>query len=512
MTSYLLTNVGLSMLVLTGLLLLRTAPPRPKMWICLAAVVAWCVPWPALSAIWESNELFVQYVRIDGLQTLPNTAADFAPLAPVVSVPLESVIIGAAVFGLLIFMVRLVAHRTRQTAMHKESKVVPDAWRRVGLANQTVPVRVVNDLDNALVSGFFRPRIWIGRSQLENPALGSILQHELLHIRQHDNFVLLVITLLTDIFWWNPLVRVLTSQARRYVELSCDLACQKLSSEYRENLAGEILNREYRALNSILVNPISKSRSFNVYRIRQLAKETVMTSRHFVFLGVLGIACVLFAANVAVSEVAADERPIATQLAVTTITSSEDSEKNTRSLNTEFVGEPEVEKLLELAKTADVRLSVHMDGEFRRVISIESEDMAETRKVLAAFENTGLDHILNSRVIRDTGRHIYLDLGFQVTGSKPYDVNLAPNIGEWTDVTVGSYLLRVRPDLVGDLGQETVLLSTEISEVVSEATYNLIATPAVQTEFGHEAVIQFGTTGAPGSKVVSLTMLPRHTL
>ena len=265
-------------------------------------------------------------------------------------------------------------------ALQEKAKLAPATWARAGLADVTHPVLVVEGLENAFVSGYRHPQIWLGLSQLNSPALASILQHELVHIRQRDNLILLFITLLSDVFWWNPLVRALTRQARRFVELSCDHVCQTSTPEYRENLANELINREYRMIDSGLVNPISRSRSFNVYRLRQLAKETSMKTRHFVCFGLLAIVSFLLVSNVAASNADETEQQILTHLTVKTVTTGDNGEKSTRSIETQFIGEPEVKQLFESAAGASVTVNTRMVNETLRIIEIESVAPDETRK------------------------------------------------------------------------------------------------------------------------------------
>ncbi len=503
--NYWLTNAGLSVLVLLGLFLLRSAPPRPKLWMCLAAVTAWCIPWPMLSSLWRSSDLFVRYVRVDQLQSLPLHSISLPPVSAAAAVPWTWILVAASALGLLVFFYRVFKDRKQQKAWMQNAEAVPDCWRQAGYPDTGIPVLAVDELDNAFVSGYRHPAVWIGRSQLASPALPSILRHELAHIRQHDNLILLFLALLADLFWWNPLVRLLVRQARRYLELSCDYVCQKSSPGYREDLAGELLNREYRALQSRLISPVFRDRNFNVYRVRQLAREISMNGRHVLLLGVFTVVSVVLVSNVAISQVVPDERQIVTHLTLEVVTTASDGSIDRRSIVTEFAGEPEVRKLLDLARTADVTLDTRMENEFRRVIKIESSDLAEVHKVMAAFEGTGMEFIRDSRAIRDTGRHIFLELGFTAADVAPFSVSLAPNIGEWTGVTVGDYLLRIRTDLSGARGQQTVLLSTEISRV-EEQSFTLLATPRVATEFGKEVLVDVGESA------LSLTLLPRQSL
>lgn len=499
MTSYWLANVTLSLTVLLGLPLLRTAPPRLKMWLGLGAVAAWYVPWDVLSTLLPSSGIPVVFIRLEALQALPVASMAVTPPSALASLSWEWIAATVTAFGLLLFVARVVAHQRQLRTWRADAVSASEVWRRAGYADVTVPLFVVDGLDNAFVSGYLRPRIWIGRSQLASPALASILKHELVHARHHDNVILLFVTLTTDLFWWNPLVRLLGRQVRRDVELSCDFACKRSLPRYRDDLAVELLNRQYRMLNSSLINPMAWGQRFNVYRIRQLAKDTTMKFRHLCTLSIMLFTSIFFLSNIAMSQVPTDERQIVNHLTITTIEGD-----SRREAITEFIGEPEAMKLIRLAENADVTLDTHMEGEYRRVIVIESTDMAETRKVVAAFENTAMERSMTGIASGDSAASMLIDLVFEATGQPPYALTLAPGDGQWTGVTVGDYLLRVRPDR-GKSGEEVIVTFAAHISRIGEESYELISSPRVTTEMGKEAVIQAGNT----EDMFTLTLLPR---
>jgi len=496
MTSYWLTNVALSLLVLIGLPLLRTAPPRLRLWMSLGAVAAWYVPWPTLSSIWSSSSVLVRYIRLEA----PVSYIAATPPPAVVALPWQWIVAGATTVGLFLFVRRVIAHQRLFQSWRKEAVFAPKVWHRAGYADVVVPLSVVDGLDNAFVSGYFRPHIWIGQSQASSPALASILEHELVHARHHDNLILLFITLTADLFWWNPLVWLLVRQVRRDVELSCDVVCSNSSSRYKDDLASELLNRQYRTVNSRLINPMSWRRGFNVYRIRQLDKETSMKIRHLCILALILVTSFVFVSNIAVSQETTADRQIINHLTITTIEAN-----SKRESITEFIGEPEVQKLLRLGEAADVTIDVHMDGDFRRVIVIKSTDMDETRKVLAAFENTEMERGMIGIATGESSASLLLDVVFEATDQPPYAVTLAAGDGQWTGVTVGDYLLRVRPDRGYSGDQAQVLVSAHISRIDSEQSYELLSSPRLVVEMGSEAVIQVGDSDG----MFTLKILPR---
>ncbi len=468
------------------------------MWLSLGAVFAWYLPWPTLIALWSPGGMLVPYIRSESLQTLPIESMTVALPSTAIWLSWQWIAASATALGLLLFIARLIAHQRQLQAWRNYAVPASEVWRRTGIADTTVPLFVVDGLDNAFVSGYFRPRIWIGRSQVTSPALASILKHELMHARHHDNFILLFVTLTVDIFWWNPMVRLLGRQVRRNVELSCDVACKRLSPRYRDDLAHELLNRQYRILKSSLINPMAWTQRFNVYRIHQLAKDTTMKFRHLCILVLMLCTSIFFVSNIAMGQATTDEQQIVNHLTITTIEGD-----SKREAITEFIGEPEVKKLIRLAEKADVRLDTRMEGQYRRVIVIESADMDETRKVVAAFKNTAMERSMTGLVSGDSGASMLIQLGFEATGQIPYAVTLAPGDGQWSGVTVGDYLVRVRPDRARSGDQALVIFAAHISRL-GEGSYELISSPRVTTEMGKEAVIQVGNT----EDMFTLKLLP----
>ena len=501
MTSYWIIGVGLSALALLGLGVLRAAPPRTKLYLCLVAMAIWCVPWHVLPAVWASTDSVVQYVRFDALQTLvsPIVAVD----SSVRNLPLSwEIAVGiAAIFGLCLFAVRIVRQLKRQRDWLRSSEEIaldPEIWRELDIDTPDTRVRVVDGLDNALVSGYLRPTIWLGDAQHRSPRLASILRHELTHIRQRDNFVLFYVALLSDLFWWNPIVHLLARQSRRYVELSCDRECQRESGRYRDDLSSELLSQHYRHLNTSLVNPISRQRGFNTTRIRELAKEAVMKLHYKVTLVILSLVSAILVSNIAVGDAPKDEPKIVNHLIAISHTAT-----GTRSIESEFIGEDVAEDILRAAKAADVSLDTYMENDHRRVIRIDGSDSDELIQVLAAFENTGVERVLSGRNRGDVGSHIFLDLSFQEDGASQYKVTLAPDPGHWMGVTIGDYLFRVRSDIRYTEDNPTVYFTSEIMEI-GDGEYTLIAEPSLTTTFGQEATIRLGEPG------ITLKLLPRQ--
>ena len=73
-----------------------------------------------------------------------------------------------------------------------------------------------------MLIGFFRPRIVLPVSELEDRELSYIFVHELIHYKQWDMFYKWLIQIVVCVHWFNPFVYLLEREVNRSCELSCD--------------------------------------------------------------------------------------------------------------------------------------------------------------------------------------------------------------------------------------------------------------------------------------------------
>ena len=90
--------------------------------------------------------------------------------------------------------------------------------RRVGLACS-------NQVDTPMLMGIFHPVVVLPQSGplFNGPALSAVLRHELTHHRRGDLFYKWLVTLVTSLHWFNPLVHWMGRQ----IALDCELACDE---------------------------------------------------------------------------------------------------------------------------------------------------------------------------------------------------------------------------------------------------------------------------------------------
>jgi len=73
-----------------------------------------------------------------------------------------------------------------------------------------------------MLIGFFRPKIILPISELEDRELSYVFVHELIHYKQRDMFYKWLIQIVVCVHWFNPFVYLLEKEVNKSCELSCD--------------------------------------------------------------------------------------------------------------------------------------------------------------------------------------------------------------------------------------------------------------------------------------------------
>jgi beta-lactamase regulating signal transducer with metallopeptidase domain len=294
MLTWLLANVALSLLALVLIKLSVTAPHRLRFFAGFTALVAWLVPWPLLPDLLPANLLSFELWRIEHAVEAGSTrltgvipvivelpamplARDFLVLSV-----LELGFIALTLVGAVLFAWKLIAHQLLLRALEEQSDDGNWLWTRAGLV-QVCPVRVQREVAGAFSSGLAKPRIWVHDDLTRSPQLATLLRHEVAHIQQHDNWYLLVITLVERLCWWNPLVWYLGRVTRELQELSCDELCQRANADYPAQLAQLMIDSarggQHPRMLPLGAN-IFNNPNPNVRRIQLLQRSYPMAKKH----------------------------------------------------------------------------------------------------------------------------------------------------------------------------------------------------------------------------------------
>lgn len=104
---------------------------------------------------------------------------------------------------------------TKRLAEHSSAADNPDN------VPQRLAVRSTDMLQSPMITGIFRPTLYIPESDLTPNEQSLILEHELVHYRRGDIVFKWLIMAAKCIHWFNPIVYVLA----RYIERECEASC-----------------------------------------------------------------------------------------------------------------------------------------------------------------------------------------------------------------------------------------------------------------------------------------------
>lgn len=95
-------------------------------------------------------------------------------------------------------------------------------------------VTVLPSLRSPMLCGFFVPHVLLPDFPYGQGDYRCVFRHEFTHWKHGDLWVRLLAELLRDLFWWNPLFRLLQKSLSQTLELKCDMAvAQGLTEEER---------------------------------------------------------------------------------------------------------------------------------------------------------------------------------------------------------------------------------------------------------------------------------------
>lgn len=114
---------------------------------------------------------------------------------------------------------------TKRLAEHSGAADKPDN------VPQRLAVRSTDMLQSPMITGIFRPTLYIPKSDLTPSEQSLILEHELVHYRRGDIVFKWLIMATKCIHWFNPIVYVLAQYIERECEASCDFKATRSMSD-----------------------------------------------------------------------------------------------------------------------------------------------------------------------------------------------------------------------------------------------------------------------------------------
>lgn len=279
MIKYLIVNMTLTCSAL-AIFYMMQIPYRIKFYTLMLAITAWLIPFGLISiSLSPSN-----------IQTLPIQSFQIIEQLSTQTTVIQSNFNWVALFGTMLFigLIRFFID------LITTSKLISKLRCQSKPYNKKNNIRLTEGINGAFISGYFNPIIWVNEQLKQSNAFQTVITHEQQHIQSHDQFWLLIITLMQRLFWFNPLTYLLCQKARQSIELSCDEACKaQLGHEpYQNHLALLVLTQKH-GQKTILNNHVNHGTNFNIYRIKQLKQENSMNTAKTIKLTAIGLLTIL---------------------------------------------------------------------------------------------------------------------------------------------------------------------------------------------------------------------------
>jgi len=203
------------------------------------------MPWACTGGLWKASGLGTLWMPVFAV---PGSAVQSPSAMPVLSLPAFMTVVWCAgtILILAIGLTRLArglrAVRRQQTPFSRSDRErLATLANRVGVPPNRVTGWFVPPNSWLGVIGIFRSRIVVPEglfSTLDEKEVESVLLHELVHVKRHDNLLRLFQAAVVALFWFHPLVWWLDKRLRWESESACDEAVLRLTGANRVYATG----------------------------------------------------------------------------------------------------------------------------------------------------------------------------------------------------------------------------------------------------------------------------------
>ncbi|WP_343209769.1 M56 family metallopeptidase [Anaerolentibacter hominis] len=118
---------------------------------------------------------------------------------------------------------RRIIKRSRRVENERILGILKEEQERYGI-KQNVTVICDKKAESPFVMGFFRSLLILPGEDYPEQQLRYILRHELIHYRRRDIWYKLLLLTVKAVHWFNPIMWIMTGEAQKDLELSCDSA------------------------------------------------------------------------------------------------------------------------------------------------------------------------------------------------------------------------------------------------------------------------------------------------
>lgn len=136
-------------------------------------------------------------------------------------------------------------YRKLREALPIKHNIFLDHWMKEKQLKRKVVILLSDRVNTPVTYGIFSPKIILPRTMdlTDHKALRFVLEHELVHIKCHDNLWKIVALAALCIHWFNPIVWIMQILFNRDLELSCDeKVITSVGAEQRQEYALTLIN------------------------------------------------------------------------------------------------------------------------------------------------------------------------------------------------------------------------------------------------------------------------------
>lgn len=294
-------------------------------------------------------------------------------------------------------------------------------YKELGIKRE-IPIRIMKQKESShnspMLLGYVNPMLLLPDVSYAENELDAILRHELLHYQSKDLWYKLLFVIVCDIYWFDPILRLMKNMAFRDVECVCDeKATRNMDLDAKRDYSNTIL----KTMASVKRNDYAFSTQF--FGTKKNARERFdnIFSKHNRKAGITMLCLFLLM--------------LVTGTACVSVTSSE------KESETKVAGEKEAEALNKISDSAEVTTQQEEMPEEARKITIASsilpEDsdslLDELRKQYPDYEITVTDFTWDYRMALFENSEQFPTV-FQVYDSNALALAEAGRVADITDI------------------------------------------------------------------------------
>lgn len=191
--------------------------------------------------------------------------------------------------------------KTRSCCFSVKDQELLDTYYRVLkeiAVDRKTPIMICPIIKSPMVLGFLNPVLLLPDTDYSKQHLEMILRHEIIHIKRRDILYKTLILLARAVHWFNPLVHVMSVEANKDVELSCDAAVvENQNVDYRKDYSEAILMSVYKSNRSKAMfstyfgggKKMLKRRFASLFDLRKKRKGVISLIFVVLLIGVVGL-------------------------------------------------------------------------------------------------------------------------------------------------------------------------------------------------------------------------------